>query len=51
MKKRDRRQTPNCASNRNTGLLVGSMVKIMTTDEIFDKKTGTMQLEIEDAWK
>jgi len=27
------------------------MIRIMTTDEIFDKKTGTIQLEIEDAWK
>src|SRR3990167_8615427 len=37
--------------NRNNGLLVRSMIRIMTTDEIFDKKTGTIQLEIEDAWK
>ncbi len=37
--------------SRNSGLLVRSMVKIMTTDEIFDKKTGTIQLGIEDAWK
>ena len=36
--------------NRNTGLLVRSMVKIMTIEEIFDKKTGTIQLGIEDAW-
>ncbi|MCX9026274.1 MAG: hypothetical protein OIN85_09300, partial [Candidatus Methanoperedens sp.] len=36
--------------NRNNGLLVRSMVNIMTTDEIFDKKTGIIQLGIEDAW-
>ncbi len=36
--------------NRSSGLLVRSMVKIMTTEELFDKKTGTIQLEIEDAW-
>ncbi len=36
--------------NRNTGLLVRSLVKTMTTDEIFDRKTGTIQLGIEDAW-
>ncbi len=36
--------------NRSSGLLVRSMVKIMTTEELFDKKTGTIQLGIEDAW-
>lgn len=36
---------------RNSGLLVRSMVKIMTTEQLFDQKSGTTQLGIDDAWK
>lgn len=36
--------------NRNNGLLVKSMVKIMTTEELFSQKSGTTQLGIDDAW-
>ena len=37
--------------SRNSGLLINSLVKIMTTEELFDRKTGTTQLGIEDAWR
>jgi len=52
---KDRTQTAIVPSNikilsRNSGLLVRSMVKIMTKDELFDNKTGTVQMNIEDAW-
>lgn len=36
--------------NRNCGLLINSMVKIMTTEQLFDQKSGTTQLGIDDAW-
>lgn len=36
--------------NRNNGLLINSMAKIMTTEELFDQKTGTKQVSIDDAW-
>lgn len=36
--------------NRNNGLMVKNMVKIMTTEELFSQKSGTTQLGIEDAW-
>ena len=52
---KDRTQTAIVPSNikilsRNSGLLVRSMVKIMTKDELFDNKTGTVQMNVEDAW-
>ena len=36
--------------NRNTGLLLKSMEKVMTMEELINQKTGTVQLGIEDAW-
>ena len=36
--------------NRNTGLLLKSMEKEMTMQELINKRTGTIQLGIEDAW-
>ncbi len=37
--------------NRNNGLLLISMVKVMTTEELFGQKSGTTQVNIDDAWQ
>ncbi len=36
--------------NRNSGLLMKSMEKMMTKQECINQRTGTIQLGIEDAW-
>lgn len=36
--------------NRNTGLLIKSMEKVMTKEECINQRTGTIQLGIENAW-
>ena len=36
--------------NRNSGLLIKSIEKIMTKEECINQRTGTIQLGIEDAW-
>lgn len=36
--------------NRNNGFLIKNMVKIMTREELFSQRSGTVQVNIDDAW-